>query len=61
MKINFRNASPKNPKIHREKPTNRKEIITFSKPEDKIEEILLFIKNQIKNDNQINSISIYKS
>ena len=36
-----------------EKPKNRKEIITLSKPEEKIDEILLFIKNQIKNGNQI--------
>ena len=31
-----------------ERPKERKEIITLSKPEDKIEEILLFVKNQIK-------------
>ena len=36
-----------------EKPLNRKNIITLSKPEEKIHEILLFIKNQIKNGNQI--------
>ena len=36
-----------------EKPINRKEIITLSKPEEKIEEILLFIKKQINNGNQI--------
>jgi len=36
-----------------EKPANRKPIITLSKPEDKIDEILLFIKNQISNHNQI--------
>jgi len=36
-----------------EKPLNRKEIITFSKPEDKIDEILTFVKKQIKEENQI--------
>ena len=29
-----------------EKPKNRKEIITLSKPEEKIEEMLIFIQNQ---------------
>ena len=37
----------------KEKPLHRKEIITLSKPEEKIDEILFFIKNQIKNGNQI--------
>ena len=36
-----------------EKPANRKNIITLSKPEEKIEEILLFIKKQIQNGSQI--------
>ena len=36
-----------------EKPMNRKEIITLSKPEEKIEEILLFIKKQIQKGKQI--------
>jgi ATP-dependent DNA helicase RecG len=36
-----------------EKPMNRKEIITLSKPEEKIDEILLFIKKQIENGNQV--------
>ncbi len=36
-----------------EKPINRKEIITLSKPEEKIEEILLFIKKQIQKGKQI--------
>ncbi len=36
-----------------EKPANRKEIITFSKPEEKINEILNFIKKQITMGNQI--------
>ena len=31
-----------------EKPLNRKNIITLSKPEEKIDEILIFIKKQIK-------------
>ena len=35
------------------KPMNRKDIITLSKPEEKINEILIFIKKQIKNGNQI--------
>ncbi|SVE23604.1 uncharacterized protein METZ01_LOCUS476458, partial [marine metagenome] len=36
-----------------EKPTHRKSIITLSKPEEKIHEILLFIKKQINKGNQI--------
>jgi len=36
-----------------EKPKNRKEIITLSKPGDKIDEIILFIKKKINNGNQI--------
>jgi len=36
-----------------EKPMNRKEIITLSKPEEKIDEILLFVKKQIENGNQV--------
>jgi ATP-dependent DNA helicase RecG len=36
-----------------EKPLNRKEIITISKPEEKIDEILSFIKKKIKEKNQI--------
>ena len=36
-----------------EKPKNRKKTITLSKPEDKINEIILFITKQIKNGNQI--------
>jgi len=36
-----------------EKPKERKEIITLSKPEDKIEEILFFVKKQIKQGNQV--------
>jgi len=36
-----------------EKPMNRKNTITLSKPEEKIDEILIFIKNQIKNGNQV--------
>ena len=36
-----------------EKPKNRKDIITLSKPEEKIEEILFFIKKQILNGNQV--------
>ncbi len=36
-----------------EKPMHRKDIITLSKPEEKIDEVLIFIKKQIKNGNQI--------
>jgi len=36
-----------------EKPMNRKEIITLSKPESKIDEIIIYVKKQIKNGNQI--------
>jgi ATP-dependent DNA helicase RecG len=35
------------------KPINKKEIITLSKPEEKIDEILIFIKKQIQNGSQI--------
>ena len=37
----------------KEKPKNRKDIITLSKPEEKIDEILFFIKKQIKIGGQI--------
>ena len=37
----------------KEKPLNRKNIITLSKPEEKIDEIVHFIKNQIKIGNQV--------
>ena len=36
-----------------EKPIYRKDIITLTKPEEKIDEILVFIKKQIKNGNQV--------
>ncbi len=36
-----------------EKPLSRKDITTLSKPEEKIDEILLFIKKEIKKENQI--------
>ena len=36
-----------------EKPAYRKDIITLSKPEEKIDEILIFLKKQIKNGNQV--------
>ena len=36
-----------------EKPANRKEILTLSKPEEKINEVLTFIKKQILIGNQI--------
>jgi len=35
------------------KPLYRKDIITLSKPENKIDEVYLFIKKQIKNGNQV--------
>ena len=34
----------------KKKPINRKNIITLSKPEEKIDEILLFIKNKFKSE-----------
>ena len=37
----------------KEKPNNRKEIITLSKPEEKIDEVISFIKNQIDKQNQV--------
>ena len=37
----------------KERPKNRKNIITLSKPEDKIDEIIYFIKKQINLGNQI--------
>jgi len=36
-----------------EKPTTRKDIVTLSKPEEKINEIMFFIKRQIQNGNQV--------
>ena len=36
-----------------QKPLQNKEIVTLSKPEEKINEILLFVRKQIKNENQI--------
>ena len=36
-----------------EKPANKKGVLTLSKPEEKIEEVLFFIKNQINNGNQV--------
>ena len=36
-----------------EKPKNRKGVITISKPESKVNEVLLFIKSQITKGNQI--------
>ena len=35
------------------KPLDNKETVTLSKPEEKINEILLFIRKQIRNENQI--------
>jgi ATP-dependent DNA helicase RecG len=36
-----------------EKPLNRKDTITISKPEEKMSEILSFVKSKIKNKNQV--------
>ena len=36
-----------------EKPSKRKEIITLSKPEKKIDELWIFIKKQIEKENQV--------
>jgi len=36
-----------------EKPKERKDIITLSKPEDKIDEILFFVKKKIQEGNQV--------
>jgi ATP-dependent DNA helicase RecG len=36
-----------------QKPLQNKEIVTLSKPEEKINEILLFVRKQIQNENQI--------
>ena len=39
--------------IIREKPKHRKEVKTYSKLESKIDDIIRFVKNEIKNGNQI--------
>ena len=39
--------------IIREKPKSRKEIKTYSKLDSKIDDVLKFVKKEIKNDNQI--------
>jgi len=39
--------------IIKEKPSNRKEIKTYSKLEDKIDDVLNFVKKEIKDGNQI--------
>ncbi len=39
--------------IIKEKPKNRKEVLTYSKNEDKIDDVLKFVKKEILNDNQI--------
>ncbi len=36
-----------------EKPLYRKDIITLSKPEEKIDEVIFFLRKQIKNGNQV--------
>jgi len=39
--------------IIKNKPKNRKNVLTYSKPDTKINEVLSFIKKQIKNNNQV--------
>ena len=39
--------------VIKEKPSNRKEVKTYSKLEDKIEDVLSFVKKEIKEGNQI--------
>ncbi len=39
--------------IIKEKPKSRKEVITYSKLESKISEVLKYIKNEINNNNQV--------
>jgi len=39
--------------IIKEKPKNRKEIITYSKLESKIDEIIRFVKKELNDDNQV--------
>jgi len=39
--------------IIREKPNNRKDVITYSKLDTKIDEVVKFVKKEIKNDNQV--------
>ena len=39
--------------IIREKPKSRKPVITYSKLDSKLDEVLKFIKKEIKNDNQV--------
>ena len=39
--------------IIKTKPDNRKNVITYSKPDTKVEEIIMFIKKHIKNGDQI--------
>ena len=36
-----------------QKPLNRKDVLTLSKPEEKFNEIILFVKDQIKKGNQV--------
>jgi ATP-dependent DNA helicase RecG len=39
--------------IIREKPSNRKEVKTYSKLESKIDDVIKFVKNEIKDGNQV--------
>ena len=39
--------------IIREKPKHRKEILTYSKLENKIDDIIRFVRKELNNDNQV--------
>ena len=39
--------------IIREKPNHRKKIITYSKLENKLEDVINFVKKEINDENQI--------
>ena len=39
--------------IIREKPSHRKEVITYSKLESKIDDVVRFVKKELKDDNQV--------
>ena len=39
--------------IIREKPSHRKEVATYSKLESKIDDVVRFVKKELKDDNQV--------